>query len=159
MIITTTLVFRHLIINQKTNSWHGILPISFCASASLLLLLKFHILSDHDAASQVFTLNNAHALHLHTIPLLHHTFLFFLCCFSKFHFLTNCFLCVFLLITDLPTSGEPLRPADKSIISLAAAAAVILASKIHEIRPLRTVSTDTHTRTICHIHFFRENLR
>jgi hypothetical protein len=41
--------------------------------------------------------------------------------------------------TDLPLNGLPLRPADKSIISLAAAAAVILASKIHEIRPLRTV--------------------
>ena len=43
--------------------------------------------------------------------------------------------------SDLPTDSQPLRPADKSIISLAAAAAVILASKIHEIRPLRTVST------------------
>lgn len=50
--------------------------------------------------------------------------------------------------TDLPPDGLPLRPADKSIISLAAAAAVILASKIHEIRPLRTVRTYTCSPSI-----------
>jgi hypothetical protein len=46
----------------------------------------------------------------------------------------------FLAQLDFQTRCEPLSHTDTSIISLAAASAVILSTKLHEIRPLCTVS-------------------
>ena len=48
----------------------------------------------------------------------------------------------FLAQLDFQTRCEPLSHTDTSIISLAAASAVILSTKLHEIRPLCTVSAD-----------------
>ena len=45
----------------------------------------------------------------------------------------------FLAQLDFQTRCEPLSHTDTSIISLAAASAVILSTKLHEIRPLCTV--------------------
>ena len=48
----------------------------------------------------------------------------------------------FLAQLDFQTRNEPLSHTDTSIISLAAASAVILSTKLHEIRPLCTVSAN-----------------
>lgn len=45
----------------------------------------------------------------------------------------------FITQLDFQSNSNPLGAADASVISLAAASAVILATKIHEIRPLCTV--------------------
>ena len=48
----------------------------------------------------------------------------------------------FITQLDFQSNSNPLGAADASVISLAAASAVILATKIHEIRPLCTVSVN-----------------
>ena len=59
---------------------------------------------------------------------------------TSIHILDN-----FITQLDLQSNCDPLGAADASVISLAAASAVILATKIHEIRPLCTVRSQLST--------------